>query len=43
MRFFVPRRKDRVPFEVGMTGYQALDTGRVRTAGAVPAGALGND
>jgi hypothetical protein len=32
-----------VPFEVGMTGYQALETLRVRTAGAVPAGALGND
>ena len=42
MSFFAPRRPDRVTFEAGMTGYQALDTGRVRTAGAVPAGALGN-
>ena len=42
MTFFVPRDPDRVPFEPGMTGYQALDTGRVRTPGAVPAGALGD-
>jgi len=42
MSFFVPGHRDRVPFELGMTGYQALDGGRVRTSGAVPAGALGN-
>jgi hypothetical protein len=42
LSFFVPRHPDRVPFETGMTGYQALDAGRVRTAGSVPAGALGN-
>jgi hypothetical protein len=42
MSFFEPRHPDRVPSEAGMTGYQALDTGRVRTVGSVPAGALGN-
>ena len=42
MSYFLPALRDRVPFEPGMTGYQALDTGRVRTAGPVPAGALGN-
>ena len=42
MSFFVPSLRDRVPFKVGMTGFQVLDTGRARTVGSVPAGALGN-
>jgi hypothetical protein len=40
MTFYTPVAPDRVPSHSGMTGYQALDTGRVRT-GFVPAGALG--
>ena len=38
---FTPVRADRVPTRPGIPGYQVLDTGRYRTAGLVPAGALG--
>jgi len=38
---FSPVRADRVPTRPGIPGYQVLDTGRYRTAGLVPAGALG--
>ena len=41
MAFFTPVAPDRVPGLAGMTGYQALDAGRVRT-GFIPAGALGS-
>jgi hypothetical protein len=43
MSFFVPALRDRVPFQPGMTGYQALDVGNVCPGGGpVPVGALGN-
>ena len=41
MSFFAPVAPDRVPSQPGMTGYQALDSGKVRTGPYVPAGALG--
>ena len=41
MGYFSPITGDRVPFRPGMTGYQALDSGRQRNAGPVPVGALG--
>ncbi len=43
MAFYSPVLADIVPAVAGMTGFQALDAGPVRSGPALPAGALGVD